>query len=312
VLRACARGEGSRGQIARRFRVGESTVYDRLRLERAEDRRRPEPHAGGRPRVIDGEGEAVLKELVAADNDATLAEYAVAFTARSGHEVSVPMVCKALKRLGLGRKKDATGRRAGPGGCRGGADSLSERAGRRRSRRADLRRRERHHDQDDPPLCPGAERRAASGERARGAVPCGSWRRVTLLGALGLDGVVAMMSVEAATSTPVFLAFLDHVLVPELARRPGATVIMDNLAPHKAEAVRERIEGAGLKLRFLPRYSPDLSPIEPCWSKIKALLRAGEARSVEALDRELPGIPSAVSAQDARDWFRHCGYATPD
>ena len=154
--------------------------------------------------------------------------------------------------------------------------------------------------------------RAPRGERARGSIPCGGWRRVTLLGALGLEGVVAMMSVEAATSTPVFLAFLDQVLLPEMARRPGATVVMDNLAPHKAEAVRERIEGAGLKLRFLPRYSPDLSPIEPCWSKIKALLRAGEDRSVEALDQELPGILSAVSAQDARSWFRHCGYATPN
>lgn len=120
------------------------------------------------------------------------------------------------------------------------------------------------------------------------------------------------MSVEAATSTPVFLAFLDHVLLPELARRPGATVVMDNLAPHKAEAVRERIEGAGLKLRFLPRYSPDFSPIEPCWSKIKTLLRAKEARSVEALDGELPAVLSAISARDARGWFRCCGYRAPN
>jgi transposase len=154
--------------------------------------------------------------------------------------------------------------------------------------------------------------RAPRGERARGSIPCGGWRRVTLLGALGLDGVVAMMSVEAATSTPVFLAFLDQVLLPELVRRPGAVLVMDNLAPHKAEAVRERIEGAGLGLRFLPRYSPDLSPIEPCWSKIKALLRAKEARSVEALDRELPDILAAISAQDARGWFRHCGYLAPN
>src|SRR5215211_2645102 len=109
VLRACARGECSRGQTARRFRVGESTVYDWLRLERAEDRRRAKPHAGGRPRVIDSEGEAVLKELVAADNDATLAEYAAAFTARAGRAVSGPMVCKALKRLGLVRKKRPCG-----------------------------------------------------------------------------------------------------------------------------------------------------------------------------------------------------------
>jgi transposase len=155
--------------------------------------------------------------------------------------------------------------------------------------------------------------RAPRGERARGSVPCGGWPRVTLLGALGPEGVVAMMSIEAATSTAVFLAFLDHVLLPELARRrPGATLVMDNLAPHKAEAVRERIEGAGLRLRFLPRYSPDLNPIEPCWSKIKTLLRAKEARSVDALDRELPGILDAVTAQDARGWFRHCGYPAPD
>ena len=154
--------------------------------------------------------------------------------------------------------------------------------------------------------------RAPRGGRARGPIPCGGWRRVTLLGALGLDGPVAMMSIEAATSTPVFLAFLDQVLLPELARRPGgATVVMDNLAPHKAGAVRERIEGAGLKLRFLPRYSPDLSPIEPCWSKSKTLLRAREARSVEALDRELPAVLDAISAQDARGWFRHCGYPAP-
>ena len=154
--------------------------------------------------------------------------------------------------------------------------------------------------------------RAPRGERARGSIPCGGWRRVTLLGALGLEGVVAMMSVEAATSTPVFLAFLDQVLLPEMARRPGATVVMDNLAPHKAEAVRERIEGAGLKLRFLPRYSPDFSPIEPCWSKIKTLLRAREVRSVEALDRELPAVLSALSARGARGWFRCCGYRAPN
>ena len=154
--------------------------------------------------------------------------------------------------------------------------------------------------------------RAPRGERARGSIPCGGWRRVTLLGASGLDGPVAMMSIEAATSTPVFLASLDHVLLPELARRPGgATVVMDNLAPPMAEAVRERIEGAGLELRFLPRYSPDLSPIEPCRSKIKTLLRAREARSVDALDHELPAVLDAISAQDARGWFRHCGYPAP-
>jgi DDE superfamily endonuclease len=80
----------------------------------------------------------------------------------------------------------------------------------------------------------------------------------------------------------------------------------------KARQLKGLVFGQALKLRFLPRYSPDLSPIEPCWSKIKTLLRAKEARSVEALDRELPGILGAISAQDAGGWFRHCGYPPPD
>ncbi len=110
VLRACVREEGTRQQIARRFRVSESTVYGWLRQARDEDRRRAKPHAGGRERVIDAAGDAVLRALVAEDNDATLAEYAAAFQARTGHRVSPSMVCKALKRLGLPRKK----RRCGP------------------------------------------------------------------------------------------------------------------------------------------------------------------------------------------------------
>jgi transposase len=110
ALRACARGDGTRRRIARRYGVAESTLYDWLRQERAEGRRRPRPHAGGRPRVIDAEGEAVLRALVSEDSDATLAEYAAAFEARTGRQASAPMICKALKRLGLGRTK----RRSGP------------------------------------------------------------------------------------------------------------------------------------------------------------------------------------------------------
>jgi transposase len=111
ALRACARNDGPRRRIARRYGIGESTLYGWLRQEREEDRRGPKPHAGGRPRTIDAEGEAAPRELVAADNDARLAEYAVAFEAHTGQKVSPPMVCKALKRLGLGRKKR---RSAGP------------------------------------------------------------------------------------------------------------------------------------------------------------------------------------------------------
>jgi len=97
--------------------------------------------------------------------------------------------------------------------------------------------------------------RAARGQRARGTVPWGRWERVTVIGALALDGVVASMSVAAATSTAVFLAFAEQVLVPALRGRPDAVVVMDNLAAHKAEAVRAALDRAGLGHRYLPPYS---------------------------------------------------------
>ena len=154
--------------------------------------------------------------------------------------------------------------------------------------------------------------RASRGQRARGSAPRGRWRRLTVLGALAGDGLAAAMSVERATDTAVFLAFLDRVLIPELARaKPGAVVVMDNLSPHKAPAVRRRLEAAGFELLYLPRYSPDLSPIEPMWSKLKALLRAAAARTVEALEAALATALARVTADDARGWFRHCGRALP-
>ena len=154
--------------------------------------------------------------------------------------------------------------------------------------------------------------RAKRGERARGAVPFGRWRRLTLVGALGLGGLIAAMSVAAPTDTAVFRAFVEQVLAPALRDRPGALVVMDNLAPHKATIVHEAIRAAGLEPRLLPRYSPDLNPIEPCWSKIKTLLRARQARSLDDLDRELPAVLATVTPGDARGWFRLCGYPAPD
>ncbi len=154
--------------------------------------------------------------------------------------------------------------------------------------------------------------RASGGARAHGSVPFGSYERLTVLGALGVEGLLAPMTTTAATDTDVFLAYLDQVLIPELvAKKPGATVIMDNLKPHKVAAVKEKLEAAGLKLRYLPPYSPDFSPIEPAWSKIKTLLRSAAARTREALEAALLAALDAISPQDAAGFFAHCGYILP-
>ena len=149
--------------------------------------------------------------------------------------------------------------------------------------------------------------RAPGGQRAGGAVPHGRWERLTMLGGLSLDGLVACLAVEGATDTAVMIAFTKHVLVPAL--RPGQTVILDNLSVHRAAGVRRLIEAAGCRLLFLPPYSPDFNPIEQAWSKLKTLLRGMGARTTAALHAALTTLVDRITGSDARAYFHHCGYA---
>jgi transposase len=148
--------------------------------------------------------------------------------------------------------------------------------------------------------------RAPRGERVHDAVPENYGRNVTILGALSCDGLEAVMTVDAATDTNVFRAYVTHVLAPSL--KPDDIVVMDNLSAHKVPDIETTIQETGAKLIFLPPYSPDLSPIEQCWSKVKTLLRGIKARTREALDRPLKGVIDTVRQSDAHGWFNDCGY----
>jgi transposase-like protein len=150
------------------------------------------------------------------------------------------------------------------------------------------------------------------GERASGTAPCGSWERVTILGAMNLDGILAAMSIPAATDGKVFHPYRAQVLLPELQRnKPDAVLVMDNLNAHETAAVRALGE-AGFAYRYLPRYSPDMNPIEPAWAKVKGPLRKVAARIVEGIHRALGPVLDAISPQDAPGFFRHAGYAGPN
>jgi transposase len=116
------------------------------------------------------------------------------------------------------------------------------------------------------------------------------------------------MTVAAATSTAVFVAFLEQVLAPALRTRPKAVLVMDNLAPHKAAAARRALDRAGLAHRYLPPYSPDFNPIELAWSKLKERLRQVGARGLDTLDAAMPAALASITPDDACAWFRHCGY----
>lgn len=151
------------------------------------------------------------------------------------------------------------------------------------------------------PLCG----RATPGQRVVGAVP-GHWRNLTLLGALRLSGLAAATSVEGPIDAVAFRAFVLESLLPVL--HAGDVVAWDNLAPHVTADVEAQIQETGAELRPLPPYSPDLSPIEPMWSKVKQFLRRAEPRTPDALGRAASKGFASVTEQDAHGWFRDCGY----
>ncbi len=148
--------------------------------------------------------------------------------------------------------------------------------------------------------------RAPRGERAYGSVPRNYGQRTSLVAALTLEGLGPAMTVLGAFDGPAFEVYVQELLAPSL--KPGQVVVMDNLNVHKGEAVRESIEAVGCTLIYLPGYSPDFSPIEHCFSKVKGLLRAVGARTQEALDQAITDAIDKVTKADALGWFTHCGY----
>jgi transposase len=148
--------------------------------------------------------------------------------------------------------------------------------------------------------------RSPKGERLVCHAPHGHWRTTTMISSVRLDGTTACMTIEGATNTEVFYAYVREVLVPSL--RPGDIVVMDNLGAHKNERTIALIEQAGAEVRFLPAYSPDLNPIEMMWSKVKALLRKAQTRNHPDLLGAIASALNAVTPQDALSWFAACGY----
>ena len=162
--------------------------------------------------------------------------------------------------------------------------------------------------------------RAKSGERVHDCCPRKRGENISLIGALSMDGLIATMSIPGSVNTDVFLTYIQEILVPQLWL--GATVVMDNLPVHQALVIRATIESVCARLVFLPPYSPDLSPIEMCWSKLKQCgflrgknssankpcLRTAKARTTTAINQALTTIINQqISSADAVGWFNHCG-----
>lgn len=295
-------GEGSCPELAERYKVCRATSYNYVRRERmgqglAPKRRTPSPRRPTNDPVV----RATVVALVDEDNDATLAQYCDRLEARTKVRLPLSSMCRLLKVLDLRRKKTVH------------ASERDQEANRERREtfRAEIDALEPEclHFVDETGINIAMARRyarAEGGARAHGDVPKNWGENVSVIGSISLDGQTAVMRVPGSVDADVFTTYVEQVLAPAL--KPGDVVVLDNLSVHKDRRVRDTIEAHGAELRFLPPYSPDFSPIEPCWSKVKTALRAAAARTVESLDAALTSALACITPQDARGWFKHCGY----
>ena len=298
IVRAVAGGL-SQAAAARVYAVSVRTVQRYLALQHAGSLA-PKP-IPGRRREIGPDDEAALRAQVAAAPDATLEEHCAQWARERRAPVSVATMSRALQRLGWPRKKKSLG-----------ASERDEaaRAGWREAVAA-----------VDPATLVFADEsgtnlamtrryaRAPRGARAHAAAPRNPGTNTTLIAALSLAGAGAAMTLPGAVDARAFAAYVREVLAPTLV--PGQTVVLDNLSVHRDAAVRRAIEARGCRLLFLPAYSPDLSPIELAFAKLKEALRRAAARTQEALEAAIAAALETITAADARGWFRHCGYRVP-
>ena len=145
------------------------------------------------------------------------------------------------------------------------------------------------------------------GARLVAKVPHSHWKTSTFIAALRCDRIEAPWLLDGPVNAAAFKTYVEKILAPTL--RPGDLVIMDNLSSHKGKAIRQAIREAGAKLLFLPKYSPDLNPIEQVFAKLKHLLRKAAARTIETLTAAVGELLGAFTAEECANYFANSGYA---
>lgn len=299
IVAAVEAGEHSLSELAEFFSVDLSTIVRLLQRFRSTGSVQPKAHGGGARPKLDREAVARLLELVRQQPDATLAE----LRTRLGVACSIMTIFRVLRRHLITRKKKTQHAQE---------RDTSRVQKQRRAFRKKLATVAPEHlvfvDETGATTAMGRTYgRAPVGERVQATTP-GIWKNVTLISGLRTSGVVAPMALPGATDRPVFETYVAQVLVPEL--RPGDVVVWDNLSPHKSLPAIAAIEAVGARVEPLPVYSPDLSPIEEMFSKIKEGLRSIAARSIETVIGAMGQALNKVTQHDAFGWFQdRCAYA---
>lgn len=293
VLETIQRGDGSVRQIADRFLVSLSFVIRLLQLHRTTGSVEPRPHGGGNPAVLGSEDLERLRELIRQQPDATLDEC----RQRLGLSCCLMTISRALSQLGLPRKKKV------PRAQEQDRPDVQEQRREFCERLAGVAP-ERLVFVDECGANTAMTRtcgRAPVGRRVYATTP-GHWESITLTSGMRLSGVTATLAFPGATNTDVFEGYVEQVLVPEL--KPGDVVIWDNLKPHQSEDAIEAVEAAGAEVVPLPPWSPDLTPIEEMFSKVKGAMRTAAARTTEAVYAAFGSALHDVTPENIAGWFQ--------
>jgi transposase len=296
VAAAVDEEEGPQREIARLFRVSLSFVSRLLKRRRETGTLAPKPHGGGSPHVLDAVDQWRLYKLVEEHNDDTLDE----LRRRGGFDCSLTTIWRVLRRWGLTRKKKSqhADERERPD------VKQKRRSFRRRIKRVEPGRLQFLDESGVNTAMTRAYAWAPRGERAVGSAPA-KWDSFTVVAALGLDGVRAPLVLPGAIDGAAFESYVEQVLAPEL--RAGDVVVWDRLPSHHGYAAAAAVRHAGARLMFLSPYSPDYTPIERLWSKVKTYLRRVTARSQESVYTALGEALERVTTQDIIDWFTNAG-----
>ena len=296
VAAAVDRGEGSQREIARIFCVSLTFVFRLLRRRREADTLDPKPHGGCPSPSLGPDDMQRLAELIGKQPDATLEQ----LRERGGFQCSLTTIWRALRRLGQTRKKktlhaDEQGR----------PDVQKKRRSfRRKVKQIDPQRLIFVDETGVTTAMTPAYAWAPRGERAYASAP-GAWESVTVIAAMGLEGVRAPLIIPGSANAATFESYVEQVLVPAL--HEGDVVVFDNLSAHLGPAVAEAIEEAGASVLPLPPYSPDYTPIEEMFSKVKEFLRRVAARAKGDLYNAIADALREVTDQDIIGWFQNVG-----
>jgi transposase len=296
VAAAVDHGEGSQREIARRSRVSLTFVFRLLRRRRDAGTLDPKPHGGGPTPALGPDEQQRLHQLIREQPDATLEQ----LRQLGGFTCSLTTLWRALRRRDLTRKKKTlhADERDRPD------VQTKRRSFRRKIKKIEPERLVFVDESGVTTAMTPAYARAPRGERAVDSAP-GAWESVTVIAALGLDGVRAPLAFPGSTDTAAFQSYVDQVLVPAL--HEGDVVVLDNLKPHLAAGVAAAIERAGARVLPLPPYSPDYTPIEEMYSKVKEFLRRVAARTKGDLDEAIGEALKEVTPQDIIGWFKEAG-----